>query len=59
MFDSYYDIYRGVVCYFRVVDGAMTAGDQIGFMATGEPSTADEIGVLTPAPRPGKRAGHR
>ena len=35
----------------------MTAGDQIEFMATGEPSTADEIGTLTPAPRPGKRLG--
>ena len=57
VFDSHYDTYRGVVCHVRVVDGAMTAGDQIEFMATGEPSTADEIGTLTPAPRPGKRLG--
>ena len=57
VFDSHYDTYRGVVCHIRVVDGAMTAGDQIEFMATGEPSTADEIGTLTPAPRPGKRLG--
>jgi GTP-binding protein LepA len=57
VFDSHYDTYRGVVCHVRVVDGAMTSGDQIEFMATGEPSTADEIGTLSPAPRPGKRLG--
>jgi GTP-binding protein LepA len=57
VFDSHYDTYRGVVCHVRVVDGAMVAGDQIEFMATGEPSTADDIGTLTPAPRPGKRLG--
>ena len=48
VFDSYFDAYRGVVCYIRVVDGRLGAGDSIRFMATGEVHDADEIGVLTP-----------
>ncbi len=48
VFDSYYDSYRGVVCYVRVVDGRLTAGDSLLFMATGERHTAAEVGVLTP-----------
>ncbi|WKZ83748.1 MAG: translation elongation factor 4 [Acidimicrobiia bacterium] len=48
VFDSHYDIYRGVVCYLRVTDGSITTGDQLRFMATGEDLPADEVGVLTP-----------
>ncbi len=48
VFDSYYDIYRGVVCYVRVVDGTLAVGDKIQFMATGETHDAEEVGVLTP-----------
>jgi GTP-binding protein LepA len=48
VFDSYYDSYRGVVCYVRVVEGSLAPGDQIRFMATGETHSAEEIGVLTP-----------
>ncbi len=48
VFDSYYDSYRGVVCYVRVVDGRLTAGDTLLFMANGERHTAAEVGVLTP-----------
>jgi GTP-binding protein LepA len=48
VFDSYYDIYRGVVCYVRVVDGTLALGDKIQFMATGEAHEAEEVGVLTP-----------
>ena len=53
VFDSHYDIYRGVVCHVRVVDGAMAKGDQIRFMVTDEPATADEIGTLIPTRAPG------
>src|SRR5690606_30924886 len=49
VFDSYYDAYRGVVCYVRVIDGRLDSGDQVRFMATGEERGADEIGYLTPA----------
>ena len=52
IFDSYYDIYRGVVCYVRVVQGTLSAGERVRFMATGERRDAAEIGVLTPAAAP-------
>ena len=48
VFDSYYDAYRGVICYVRVVDGHMDAGEEVRFMATGDVRGADEIGYLTP-----------
>ncbi len=49
VFDSYYDTYRGVVSLVRVVDGSMTEGDEIRFMATDQDLTADEIGIRRPA----------
>ncbi len=52
VFDSYYDPYRGVVCYVRVVDGRLSSGDRLRFMATGETHDATEVGVLTPAAEP-------
>ncbi len=48
VFDSYYDTYRGVVSLIRVVDGEISDGDEIRFMATREDLTADEIGVRHP-----------
>jgi GTP-binding protein LepA len=48
VFDSYFDAYRGVVCYVRVVDGVLDSGDRLRFMATGEEHGANEVGVLTP-----------
>ncbi|XP_042507985.1 translation factor GUF1 homolog, chloroplastic [Macadamia integrifolia] len=49
IFDSYYDPYRGVVVYFRVIDGAIKKGDRICFMASEKDYFADEIGVLSPS----------
>jgi GTP-binding protein LepA len=57
VFDSYYDSYRGVVCYVRVVDGALEPGDTLLFSATSERHTAAEVGVLTPAVVPVARLG--
>ncbi|XP_042398180.1 translation factor GUF1 homolog, chloroplastic-like isoform X1 [Zingiber officinale] len=48
IFDSYYDPYRGVIVYFRVVDGNIKKGDRIYFIASGKDYYADEIGVLSP-----------
>ena len=57
IFDSYYDIYRGVVCYVRVVEGTLEAGQRVLFMATGEKRDAAEIGVLTPSSVPVQTLG--
>ncbi|KAL5075105.1 hypothetical protein RYX36_014089 [Vicia faba] len=48
IFDSYYDPYRGIIVYFRVVDGTIKKGDRVTFMASGKDYFADEIGVLSP-----------
>ncbi len=52
VFDSYFDAYRGVVCYVRIVDGRLSSGQKIRLMATGENHDANEIGVLTPSAEP-------
>lgn len=48
IFDSYYDPYRGVIVYFRVVDGKVKKGDRILLMASGKEYEIDELGVLSP-----------
>ncbi|MEX2279359.1 MAG: translation elongation factor 4 [Acidimicrobiia bacterium] len=48
VFDSHFDAYRGVVCSIRIVDGRMSRGQQVRFMATGDDHGVSEIGVLTP-----------
>ena len=45
IFDSYYDAYKGVVVYVRVVDGTVKTGDVIKFMANGESFTVTECGM--------------
>ncbi len=57
VFDSYYDTYRGVVSLVRVVDGVLSEGDEIRFMATDENLTADEVGVRRPNMEPTGRLG--
>ncbi len=48
IFDSYYDDYRGVILYVRVVDGHIAKNDDIHMMATGANSIALEVGHLSP-----------
>jgi GTP-binding protein LepA len=48
IFDSYYDDYRGVILYVRVVDGAIKKGDTIEMMATNANGIALEVGSLQP-----------
>jgi len=48
IFDSYYDAYRGVIVYFRVMDGRMKKGDKVYLMASGKEYQIDELGVLSP-----------
>jgi GTP-binding protein LepA len=48
IFDSYYDSYRGVIVYFRVMDGTVKKGDRVRLMASGKQYEIDELGVLSP-----------
>lgn len=53
IFDSYYDDYRGVILYIRIVDGVIQKGDTIQMIATGASGIALEVGALQPAMKPG------
>ena len=53
IFDSYYDDYRGVILYTRIVDGEIKKGDTIEMMATGAQGLALEVGALSPGMIPG------
>lgn len=46
IFDSFYDTYKGVVVYIRVVDGKVSSGDKIKFMSNGSVFTVVECGLL-------------
>ena len=46
IFDSVFNSYRGIIAYFRVVNGTMHTNDLVKFFATGKEYNADEIGVL-------------
>ncbi|HIQ80807.1 MAG TPA: elongation factor 4 [Candidatus Scatavimonas merdigallinarum] len=46
IFDSYYDSYKGVIIYIRVMDGTVKPGDAIKLMATGSVFTVVECGFL-------------
>ena len=48
IFDSYYDSYRGVIVYFRVMDGVVKAGDTIKMMASGATFDVVEVGIMRP-----------
>lgn len=48
IFDSYYDPYRGVVVFFRVMDGEIHKGDKIRFLNSEKEYEVLETGVLTP-----------
>ena len=48
IFDSYYDPYRGVIVYFRVMDGTVRKGDRIRLMASHKEYQIDELGILSP-----------
>jgi GTP-binding protein LepA len=50
IFDSVYDVYRGVVTYIRVIDGRIEARDRIKMMSTGAVHELLEIGVISPEP---------
>ena len=48
IFDSYYDAYKGVIVYFRIVDGTLKKGTPIRMMASGAQYQVLECGLLRP-----------
>ncbi len=57
IFDSVYDVYRGVITYVRVIDGRIEARDRIRMMSTGAVHELLEIGVISPEPIKSKALG--
>ena len=46
IFDSVFNSFRGIIAYFKIVNGSIKAGDEVVFINTGKEYKADEIGVL-------------
>jgi GTP-binding protein LepA len=46
IFDSVFNSFRGVIAYFRIMNGTLRVGDKVRFVNTGKDYNADEIGIL-------------
>ena len=46
IFDSVFNSYRGIIAYFKIVNGSIKKGDKVKFFNTGMEYVADEVGVL-------------
>ncbi len=55
IFDSYYDDYRGVILYVRIVDGEISKNSAVHMKATGAEGLALEVGALRPSMTPGQK----
>lgn len=52
IFDSVFNSYRGIIAYFRIMNGRLKTGDHVKFVNTGKDYHADEIGILQMRPQP-------
>ena len=52
VFDCFYDNYKGSICFVRIVDGSIKAGDKIRFMATKKDFDVVEVGIFNPKMTP-------
>ena len=52
VFDSVFDIYRGVITYVRVMDGSLKVGDSVQFMTSGVSTLVREVGIFSPTQKP-------
>ena len=46
IFDSVFNSFRGIIAYYRILDGKIKKGDRVKFVATGKEYLADEVGIL-------------
>jgi GTP-binding protein LepA len=52
IFDSIFNSFRGIIAYFKIVNGTIRKGDRVKFMETEHEYNAEEIGVLKLKPSP-------
>ena len=52
VFDSVFDIYRGVITYVRVVDGCVRVGDSVQYIGSGQTTQLREVGIFSPDQKP-------
>ncbi|MCC6542167.1 MAG: elongation factor 4 [Flavobacteriales bacterium] len=57
IFDSVFNSFRGIIAYFRVLNGTIRKGDRVKFFNTGVAYNADEVGVLKMDLKPQDRLG--
>jgi GTP-binding protein LepA len=59
IFDSVFNSFRGIIVYYRILNGILKKGDKIKFVASGQEYVADEVGVLklTMTPKSDVRCG--
>lgn len=57
IFDSVFNPFRGIIAYFKIMNGVIRTGDKVKFVATGKEYEADEIGVLKLDMSPRKELG--
>jgi GTP-binding protein LepA len=59
IFDSVFNSFRGIIAYYRIINGTLNKGEKVKFFNTGKEYYADEIGVLKMdlSPRPQMSAG--
>lgn len=52
IFDSVFNSFRGIIAYYKILNGTIKKGDKVKFFNTGSVYNADEIGVLKLKPEP-------
>jgi GTP-binding protein LepA len=52
VFDSVFDVFRGVITYVRVVDGRIKVGDAVRFIGSGQATQIREVGIFSPDQKP-------
>src|ERR1700750_1151290 len=59
IFDSVYNSFRGIIVYYRIINGVLRKGDKVKFVSTDLTYDADEVGILklSPEPKPEVKTG--
>ena len=57
IFDSVFNSFRGIIAYFKIMNGSIRKGDKVKFFNTGKEYSADEVGILKLQLRPTDSVG--